>query len=307
MLPSGSNRDLILAGPTGVGKSEIALALAERIHGEIVNYDSVQIYRGFDLGSAKPTAEARSQVPHHLLDIVDAEESFTAADFAREARRVSEEIRRRGRTPIFVGGTGFYLRAYLGGLSEMPGRDETIRARLHRLAASPRGQARLHAWLVRVDPVSGSRISPNDRHRVERALEVHLITGRPISSWPRLQADSGDNPSATRLAITLERKPLSDLLDRRVERMYEQGLVEETRRLLATHAASCRPFQTIGYREAVRILQNGLSVEDAIQETQRRTRAYAKRQMTWLRGERGVIWIENRGLDETVTRIVNLR
>lgn len=307
MLPLGSNGDLILAGPTGVGKSDIALALAERIDGEIVNYDSVQIYRGFDIGSAKPSAEVRRRVPHHLMDIVEAEQSFTAADFSRLARRISEEIRARNRTPIFVGGTGFYLRAYLGGLSEMPGRDEKLRERLHRIATSPRGQARLYAWLLRVDPVSASRIAPKDRHRVERALEVHLITGRPISSWPRLEAESGENPNATRLAITLDRKQLNELLDRRVERLYELGLVEETRRLLERHDASCRPFQTIGYREAVRILQNGLSVETAIQETQRRTRAYAKRQMTWLRGERGVIWIENRGTDETVSRIVNLR
>lgn len=307
MLPFESNRDLILAGPTGVGKSDIALALAERINGEIVNYDSVQIYRGFDIGSAKPSAEVRRRVPHHLLDVVNADEPFTAADFSREARRISEEIRGRNRTPIFVGGTGFYLRAYLGGLSEMPGRDEKLRSRLGRIASSSRGPARLHSWLLRIDPVSGSRISPKDRHRVERALEVHLITGRPISSWPRLEADSGDNPNATRLAITLDRKELIELLDQRVERMYQQGLVEETRLLLESHDASCRPFRTIGYREAVRILQNELSVESAIRETQRRTRAYAKRQMTWLRGERGVIWIENRGIDETVSRIVNLR
>jgi len=305
LLPLQSNRDLILAGPTGVGKSAIAVALAERVQGEIVNYDSVQVYRGFDIGSAKPSVEARRRVPHHLLDIVNAYEPFTAADFSREARRVSTEIRARNRTPIFVGGTGFYLRAYLGGLSEMPGRDETIRARLRSIAASGRGQERLHRWLLRIDPVSGSRISPKDRHRVERALEVHLITGRPISSWPRLEAGSGDNPTAVRLAITVDRSDLVNRINRRVEEMYQQGLVEETRLLLEIHDSGCRPFQTIGYREAVRILQNELSVESAIAETQRRTRAYAKRQMTWLRGERGVTWIENRGIDETVSRILN--
>jgi len=307
LLPPTPDRDLILAGPTGAGKSEIALALAEKIDGEIINYDSVQIYRGFDIGSAKPSPEVRRRIPHHLLDIVSADEPFTAADFSREARHVAEEIRARNRTPIFVGGTGFYLRAYLGGLSEMPGRDESVRERLRRIASSPRGPARLHSWLMRIDPVSGARIAPNDRHRVERALEVYVISGRPISSWPRLQKNSGKNPNVTRLAITLDREALNTLLDRRVERMYEEGLVEETRVLLELHDASCSPFQTIGYREAVRILQNGLTVESAIRETQRRTRAYAKRQMTWLRGEHGVVWIENRGIDETVSRIISLR
>lgn len=306
MLPSPPDGDVILAGPTGVGKSEIALALAEKIGGEIVNYDSVQIYREFDIGSAKPSPEIRQRIPHHLLDIVNADQPFTAADFSREARRVVGEIRARNRIPIFVGGTGFYLRAYLGGLSEMPGRDEKVRVRLGRIAAKPRGAARLHSWLMRIDPTSGARIAPNDRHRVERALEVYVISGRPISSWPRLEKNSGENANVTRLAITLDRVALNSLLDRRVEKMYDEGLVEETRGLLQRYDASCSPFQTIGYREAVQILQNELTIESAIRETQRRTRAYAKRQMTWLRGEHGVVWIENRGLDETVSRIISL-
>jgi tRNA dimethylallyltransferase len=282
---------VVIAGPTGAGKSDFALRLATDLGGEIVNYDSVQIYRGFDIGSAKPSLETRSLVPHHLFDIVDGGEEFNAADFGRIAREVCTSIERRGHVPILVGGTFFYLRALLSGLPEMPGRDVATRERLQRIAATPRGQARLHRWLSRVDPESGRRIAPADRQRVERALEVWITSGKPISSWRPPHAGAGDIPSI-RIALFLKRERLVEAINERVNAMYRAGLVEETRRLLERYPATARPFGTIGYKEAAAVVAGTMTEEMAIAETQRRTRAYAKRQMTWLRAEPDVQWLD---------------
>lgn len=281
---------IVVAGPTGVGKSDLALRLAETLGGEIVNYDSVQIYRGFDIGSAKPSPEVRARVPHHLYDIVDATEEFNAAGYGRLARATCEAIVARGHIPILVGGTFFYLRALLTGLPEMPGRDEELRARLRRIARTPRGPARLHRWLSKIDPQSGRKIAPADRHRVERALEVWIRSGRPISSWERENDETSLN--ALKLALTIERPRLVAALHARVEAMYAAGLVEETRGLLERFPRDARPFGTIGYREAAAVVAGEMTREAAVEETKRRTRAYAKRQMTWLRSERNVHWLD---------------
>jgi tRNA dimethylallyltransferase len=292
---------VVIAGPTGVGKSDLALHLAEAIDGEIVNYDSVQIYRGFDIGSAKPSAGARRRVPHHLFDIVEADRQFNAADYARLARPLCEEIIARGRRPILVGGTFFYLRALLAGLPEMPGRDEKLRARIREIAQRKRGAERLHRWLSRVDPQSGRRIAPADRHRVERALEVWMTGGRPISEFER----QNESPSL-KLALSLDRQQLTAALDRRVDEMYAAGLIDETKRLLDSYPRSARPFSAIGYREAVAVVSGELPLEQAIAETRRRTRAYAKRQMTWLRAERNVHWIDARNRENAFAAALRL-
>lgn len=287
---------IVVAGPTGSGKSALALWLAQRLGGEIVNCDSVQIYRGFDIGSAKPSAEERSLVPHHLFDIAEATDEFNAADYGRAARAVCGEIHARGRRAILAGGTFFYLRALLGGLPEMPGRDEALRARIRAISHKPRGAARLHRWLGRVDPVSAARIAAGDRHRVERALEVWLTSGRPISSWDRVVDE--DVPSI-KIGLRVDRQTLAAALDARVESMYNAGLVDETRALLGRYPATARPFGTIGYKEAVAVVRGAMSVDEAMAETRRRTRAYAKRQMTWLRSERNVQWIDAADREET--------
>lgn len=279
---------VVIAGPTGVGKSQLALRLASECGGEIVNYDSVQIYRGFDIGSAKPSPEERRLVPHHLFDIVDAGAEFNAAGFGKLARVTCEEIAARGRRPILAGGTFFYLRAFLSGLPEMPGGNEEIRRRIRRIARTPRGRERLHRWLAAVDPTSASRIPPADRHRVERALEVWMLSGRPISSRERTEPEI---PSI-KLALTLERPALNEAIDRRVEEMFRSGLVDETRQLLARYSRTARPFGTIGYREASAVVAGEMALDAAIAETKRRTRAYAKRQLTWLRSEPGVRWLD---------------
>lgn len=281
-----------IAGPTGVGKTELSLELASALGGEIVNYDSVQIYRGFDVGSAKPSAEQRRSVPHHLFDIVEATEDYTAARFAREAGDVCNEIRSRSSVPILTGGTFFYLRALLHGMPEMPPKDEQLRARLDRLRARPRGAERLRRWLGRVDPVSASRISANDWHRTQRALEVHLLSGRPISSWERPSAATPLREPSLVFGLQIDRDTLRSRIDTRTHAMYATGLIEETRSLLSRYPAAARPFEAIGYREAVRHIRGEMSLENAIAETTRRTRAYAKRQMTWLRGEQNVEWVD---------------
>jgi tRNA dimethylallyltransferase len=284
---------IIIAGPTGTGKSELAIQLAVELGGEIVNYDSVQIYRGFDIGSAKPSIATRALVPHHLFDIVEATDEFNAADYARLARDTCTAIEARGARPILAGGTFFYLRALLSGLPEMPGRNDAVRERLRAIAERPRGAERLHRWLSKIDPQNGRKIAPADRHRVERALEVWITSGRPISDWDRPD-DAAEELPAIKIALTLERKRLVEILDSRVDAMYAAGLVDETRELLAQFPRVARPFGTIGYREAAAVAANEMPLADAIAETKRRTRAYAKRQMTWLRSERNVQWIEAR-------------
>ncbi|MEA2339785.1 MAG: tRNA dimethylallyltransferase [Thermoanaerobaculia bacterium] len=283
---------IVIAGPTGTGKSELAMRIAEAVGGEIVNYDSVQIYRGFDIGSAKPPAEVRARVPHHLFDIVDADEEFNAADYARVARQVIDDIACREKRAILVGGTFFYLRALLHGLPEMPGRDAELRARIRAIAERPRGSRWLHWWLSKIDPQSGRRIAPADRHRVERALEVWLVSGRPISEWERPTAETASEMAATMIGLKMERRPLVERLDHRVDAMYAGGLIDETRHLLMRYPRTSRPFGAIGYAEAAAVVAGEMDTVAAIAETKRRTRAYAKRQMTWLRAERNVQWID---------------
>ena len=294
---------IVIAGPTGTGKSELALRLALALHGEIVNYDSVQIYRGFDIGSAKPSVEKRAMVPHHLFDIVEASDEFNAADYARVARETCVAIDQRGSRAILAGGTFFYLRALLSGLPEMPGRNDAVRERLRAVAQKPRGPERLHGWLSKIDPQSGRKIAPADRHRVERALEVWITSGRPISTWERPDDESEELP-AIKIALQLERPRLVEILDQRVDDMYAHGLVDETRELLAQFPRAARPFGTIGYREAAAVVAGEMALGDAIAETKRRTRAYAKRQMTWLRSERNVHWLDAGNPFEDALRII---
>jgi tRNA dimethylallyltransferase len=279
---------IVIAGPTGTGKSELALRIAEAIGGEIVNYDSVQIYRGFDIGSAKPSAEVRRRVKHHLFDVIDADAEFNAADYGRLARATIANIER----PILAGGTFFYLRALLHGLPEMPGRDEGIRTRIRRIAGRPRGNVWLHRWLSKIDPQSGRRIAVADRQRVERALEVWLVSGKPISEWERPAASSANEMAAIKIGLMMDRRRLVERLDARVDAMYAAGLIDETRGLLERYPRTARPFGAIGYAEAVAVVMGEMDAAAAAAETKRRTRAYAKRQMTWLRSERNVQWID---------------
>lgn len=296
---------VVIAGPTGTGKSRLAIDLALRIDGEIVNYDSVQLVRGFDLGSAKPAARDRDLVPHHLIDVVDPGDELNAAEFARRAEACCLEILAREKVPILVGGTGFYLRALLAGLPEMPERDEEFRRRFRSLWSRPRGRVHLRAWLERVDPAAAAKVTPRDRHRTERALEVWRATGRPISAREAPKATAPERWRNVKFALNAPRPVLVDWLDRRVDRMYDAGLVDETRGLLERGPEDARTFDAIGYREAVRFIHGEIALPDAIAETKRRTRLYAKRQITWLRSQPDLHWLDVReGIATALSTVV---
>lgn len=284
-------RLVAICGPTASGKSRLALELARSTGAEIVNFDSLQIYRRFDIGSAKPSREEMRLVPHHLIDIADPGDSFTVADYSRAADEVCASLQSRSVMPLLTGGTGFYLRSVLSELPQLPGRSREIRERIGRIRAKPRGPQRLHALLRKLDPVAAQRIAVNDSHRVERAIEVAMLTGMPIT---RFRPPSGSSPrryDALLLALAVPREELVSRIDERTEQMYRRGLVDEAAAIARDHG-EVAPLQSIGYREALAASRGALTIGDAIRETKRRTRAYAKRQMTWIRGEMGVHWLE---------------
>ena len=280
---------IALVGPTAAGKSALALRLAEGHGGEIVSCDSLQVYRGLDVGSAKPTPAERSRVPHHLLDVVAPDEPFSAADYARRAREALASIRERGAAPLVVGGTGLYLRALLRGLFAGPSRDEPLRARLEAMAAR-HGERRLHRWLARVDPASAARIEAADRVRVVRALEVFYKTGRPLSGHHEDGAEPLRGFTVRLLGLAPPRERLRAAVEARTDRMLAEGLVEETRRLIARYGAEVRPLQSIGYRQAAAVVRGALGVVEARRDIVKETMRYAKRQMTWFRHQEQVAW-----------------
>jgi tRNA dimethylallyltransferase len=291
---------LAVVGPTASGKSALALALAESLGGEVVNYDSVQIYRGFDIGTGKLPLDERRGVRHHLLDFLDPAEEFTAWDFRREACKALEEIRSRAKTPVLVGGTGLYLRALLLGLFEGPERSDKLRARLRRIA-DRHGREFVHRLLARLDRRSAERISPRDLQKVIRAVEVCLLARQTISDLQARGRQPLEGFRAIKIGLHPERRRLSERIDRRVEQMFQAGLVDEVRRTLArTDAGRIKALGALGYRQVTAALRGELSFEDALRTTQGATRQYAKRQMTWFRREPGVKWFSGFGEDPVV-------
>jgi len=283
---------IAVVGPTAAGKSALALRLARRHGGEIVSCDSLQVYRGLDIGSAKATREERASVPHHLLDVVEPDAAFSAADYARLARAAIADIRRRGRLPIVAGGTGLYLRALLDGLFEGPSRDEALRARLERIAE--RGSARLHRLLGRVDPEAAARTRPRDRVRLVRALEVFFLTGRPISAQQRRGGVGLAGPLLL-IGLSPGRTALREAVRARTRQMLERGLLVEVRGLVARYGEPLpRPLAAIGYRQAVAVLRGELDEREAEPAIVTATMRFAKRQMTWFRHQppRVANWFE---------------
>jgi tRNA dimethylallyltransferase len=292
VAPLDPPRLIAIVGPTASGKSALALRLAAENGGEIVSCDSMQVYRGLDIGTAKPTAEERRLVPHHLLDVVEPDQPVSAADYARLGRAALAAIRDRGRLPVVAGGTGLYLKALLHGLFAGPSRDPAFRARLEAFAAR-RGDARLHRLLARLDPDSAARIPPADRVRIVRALEVLRATGRRIGEHH--QAGLGDGPlrgfTPAVFGIDPDRALLRNAVERRTREMFERGLLAEVERLLARgFSPTLRPLQAIGYRQAVAVLQRHATVEQAQRDIVTETMRYAKRQMTWFRHQARVAW-----------------
>jgi len=281
---------LVVAGPTASGKSRLAMEIARRLSCEIVVADSMQVYRGLDIGTAKPTPAERREVPHHLLDLREPDQPFSAGDYVPLARRAIREIAGRGRLPLLVGGTGLYIRAALSGILAGPSRDEALREDL--LAREKAGPGALHRELRERDPAAGERIPPGDLVRVVRALEVVLLTGKPLSA---LQDGHGfsEAPFRARLLVLDPPRPLLyRWIEERVEAMIEKGWVEEVRGLLARgFSPSLGSMKAVGYRELARSLLEGAPLPEAVAAIKTATRRYAKRQLTWFRAERGAEWL----------------
>lgn len=283
-----------VAGPTGSGKSDLALRLAENFAGEIVNCDSLQVFRHFDIGTAKLPLAARCGIPHHLIDIADPDRLFTAGEYARLARAAIADISARGRLPIVAGGTGFYLRALLDGLFAGPERDPDLRTRL--AARERRRPGSLHRLLTRFDPEAAARIHPNDVPKVTRATEVCLLTRRPVSELFREGRDPLTGYRALKLGLNPDRDTLYQRLDTRCEAMFSGGLVEEVQGILALgFAPTAKPFESHGYKQALQLLSGELNLHNAIFYAKRNTRNYAKRQLTWFRREPGLEWLQGFG------------
>lgn len=284
MILDSYPQSLVLTGPTGSGKSRLALDVAERLGAEIVSMDSMALYRGMDIGTAKPTPEDRRRVPHHLLDVLEPWESANVAWWLERAADCCRDITRRGKRPLFVGGTPLYLKALLQGLFDGPPADETIRRRL-RDEASVLGSPALHARLAAVDPISAARLHPNDERRILRALEVWELTGRPISDW-QTQWTASDHPKKDPrcLCLDLPRPELYARIDARVRQMIEAGLEDEVRALRQLERPLSREAsQALGYKEMFEYLDCQVERDETIRRIQTRSRNFAKRQMTWFR------------------------
>jgi tRNA dimethylallyltransferase len=297
--PGQSPLAVILLGPTGSGKTALSLELAERFGGEIVSCDSVAVYRGMELGTAKPSVEERARVPHHLIDVTTPDQPFTAGDYSRLGREVLREIASRGRLPIVTGGTGLYLRALTEGLFAGPARQEPLRARLMS-KAQKRGSAWLHRVLERLDSATAARIHANDTPKLIRAIEVCLSARRPMSEV--MSRDPLTGFRLLRIGLNPPRELLYERLNRRCAAMFAAGLVAETRGLLDRYG-SVKALDSLGYRQALAVLAGTLSIEDAISAAQQRHRNYAKRQMTWFRREPEMRWIETFGDQPQAVRV----
>ena len=287
---------VLLLGPTGSGKTALSLALGDRFPGEIVSFDSVAVYRGMDLGTAKPTPEERARLPHHLIDVADPDQPFTAGEYSRQARAALHAIAARGRLPIVTGGTGLYLRALTEGLFSGPARQAELRARLDR-SRKRHGDAWLHRILLRLDPISAARIHANDVPKLIRAIEVCLTSRKPLSEVLDNEKEARDPLTGFRLlriGLNPPRKALYDRLNQRASAMFTAGLVDETRELLARYGP-VKALDSLGYRQAAAVLAGSLTLDSAIEAAQQGHRNYAKRQLTWFRREPSVHWLESFG------------
>lgn len=284
----GRQKVIVVQGPTGVGKTAVALELARAVAAEIINADSQQCYRFMDIGTSKPTQRERAAVPHHLFSVVEPDEEYNAARYMREARRCIADIATRGRVPLVVGGTGLYVRALTCGLSDAPPADDGLRRELKGLDT---GELRRRLELV--DPEAAGRISSNDRVRMVRALEVYELTGEPISRHSRRHGFGNAPFDTLKLCLSRGRQELYGRINARVEAMLAAGLVGEVAGLLARgYGPGLRSLGSIGYRQIVMHLQGALSLPEAVAQIQRETRRFAKRQLTWLRHDAGNVWIE---------------
>ena len=292
---------VVVLGPTASGKTALGVFLAKRLGGEIVVCDSTQVYRGFDIGTGKPTVAERAALPHHLVDLCDPGEEFTAGDYLRVGRAVLAEISGRGHLSIVTAGTGLYLRALLEGLSLLPGRSPALRARLTE-RAKQRGIAHLHRLLQRVDPASAQSIGPRDMPKLVRALEVYFLARQPRTELFQAPRARLEGYSVLKLGLLPPREQLYERIEARVDEMLDAGWLEEVRRLQARYSDRAKPFGFLGYKQLSAHLRGTLTLRQAIKQTKHETRQFAKRQITWFRKEPGVRWLHGFGDEERIQR-----
>lgn len=290
---------IAVVGPTGSGKSSLALDIAVEFDGEIVNCDSLQLYKHFDIGTAKTPPEERRGIPHHLLDVLEPGQISTAGDYASAARQVIRAIAGRGKLPVVVGGTGFYWKALLDGLFDGPARNDALRARLKE--AEARRPGLLHRLLTRWDPPTAARVHPHDKNKLIRTLEIRLVARRPLDALFAAGRQPLTGFRAMRLGLDPPRAELYRVLDARCERMWTAGLLEEVTSILNSgYSRAIKPLEAIGYREALQALEGGLIESEALSRMKLVTRRYAKRQWTWFRKDPQVIWLQGFGSDPEV-------
>lgn len=297
---------IVLAGPTASGKTALSLRLAEEIGGEIVSCDSVAVYRGMEIGTAKPSLEQRRRAVHHMIDVVDPDGGYNAGDYGRDARAAVAAIAARGKVPIITGGTGLYLRALLDGFSPVPPRDDALRQRLQE-AATRRGPRLLHRVLRRLDSHAAERIHPNDAPKLIRAIEVSALAGRPMSAaWQAAQPEPLAGFRVVQIGLAPERSALYTRIDQRCAAMFQDGLLEETAGLVARYGSSCRALHALGYAEAQRVLRHEMSKPEAVRQAQQGHRNYSKRQGTWFRRDARIQWLGGFGehLADAALRLV---
>lgn len=294
----------VIAGPTAVGKTDVGLLLAERWGGEIISADSSAVYRGLDIGSAKPTPDERRRVRFHLIDVADPSEVFTAARFRELALQAIADIQGRGKRVLIVGGTGLYLRVLLHGFSLAPPPADPEVRDYWRAEVERVGAPALHARLQQIDPVAAARIHPNDAMRITRALEVYAMTDMPISQW---QQHADTELPAIKVVLTMPREMLYARIDQRVEKMIAQGMLHEVQTLLQSGYTPDQPaLKGLGYRHVIEYLQGRVSWSEAVRLWKRDTRRFAKRQITWFRKEPGVHWVDaSPGIEQTA-RLVEI-
>ncbi len=295
------NKAVIILGPTAVGKSKLAVELAKKINGEIISADSMQVYRGMDIGTAKLTSEEQQGIPHHLIDIKNPDEEWTVSNFVELTNKLIGEITKRGKTPIIVGGTGLYLWSLLEGyVFPIAPSDKKIREKLEKVSLPT-----LYAQLSTIDPPAAQKINPNDKKRVVRALEVYELTGKRISELQELRAQNTEHPSISLgagraqeyilIGLNLPREQLYERINDRVDQMIENGLIEEVKELLNKGFSKDLPsFQALGYKEAIEHLEGKWTLEKMVYELKKRTRHFARRQMTWFKRFKDVEWFEGR-------------
>ena len=288
-------RLVAIVGPTATGKSALGLALAHRCNGEIISCDSTAVYRGFDIGTDKVPPDEQQGIPHHMVDVVEPTEEYSAARYARDAAAVVRDITARGTLPILVGGTGFYYRALIRGLFDGPGRDEALRRRLERVAER-RGPEALHRWLARVDPLSAERIKAADIKRVVRALEVWIVTGRPLTEHFAATASPLPEYEVLTFALQIPAEETEERVARRVDRQFAQGLLDEMRGLLARGVPeTALPFTGLVYRQALEHLHGVRDEAETRALIVRENRKYSRRQLIWFRKEPNLRWIHAAG------------